>query len=440
MSRGLNPGPHRRNPVSLGIPFARENVRFQETGAISDLDSGLVFQSLFYDGNVTPEKGSAGTFTRASDAHYYLGTTHASIGKVTSGNPAVEAFLYKQAVQQGGFQASGARKNWIQYSEEPATAPWTEVGTPTSVTNDVTTLGVLSLGTILGNSGDGIEQDSGVAATNGQTWTASVWVGAAVSVTGTLFLRDVGGGDTFSQNFTATAVGQRVVVSGTYTAGASGNIEMAIELTASGTLALGGMMLEYNEDTTYGNNAEGASDYVKTEGAVANKAADVLYYDAANLASVMASGTLSLWCAPHWGGVPVGSVAKQVFSMNGGELRITLGKSGSTPQIGFEYGSNSIVNSAAGHYAQNTWIYLVCSWANGATVDQRLYRNGTLIASDTSSTPTTPTADDFYIGAPDGGTSRAYLDGLVSFLQIYNKQKNASWVSTKYSKAVGLFT
>jgi hypothetical protein len=87
--------------------------------------SNITLEVDFVDGNIVPETGPAGTFTRASSRTYADGTAATDLTLATSGNPAVEGFFYNPSGGTvGGVHIAGAAKNWALHSEDLSNAAW----------------------------------------------------------------------------------------------------------------------------------------------------------------------------------------------------------------------------------------------------------------------------------------------------------------------------
>lgn len=398
-----------------------------------------------FGSSIVPEIGSAGTFARAS-THTY-GDSLTSLDYVTSGNPAVPAFPYGGAGTDGGYDVYGPRKNWIQYSENLGNAIWTDVGTPTAALNPGTTAcpdGTNNANYLVSDAADeGVTQDSGEAAAS-TTWVFSAYVATLSStLAGKLAVQGVGGTpETTNTAFTATTTWQRVVVAKAFSASATGDVQVQITLDAAGILLVWGLQLEKPLDASYGGATLKPSQYIKTEGAVAVTADNVLYYPSANISGALTRGSISVWVNTAWGdGSLIASQVKAILSMSEAQLCLYTSNVGTTAYLAFTFGSGGTqIHSDSHAITAGAWRHYIVTWDNsGAAISSQIFYNGALVATESAATPTTPTAANVYIGKYGSAYPTRTLDGIISNLKWYNKKLSSGQVSTIYNAEKGSY-
>ncbi len=150
----------------------------------------------------------------------------------------------------------------------------------------------------------------------------------------------------------------------------------------------------------------------------------------------METGTVSMWVSPAWGELTITSAFKYPISMGNSQLAFTMHKSGSLQRICFFYAGIALVKDGAALWDAGDWLHLVGTWDNsGAALDAHFYINGTLEDSDTTSTPTTPTATDIYVGSQSNTAfNEQFFEGIVRNFKIWDTQFDADQVSTLNSQ------
>ncbi len=215
-------------------------------------------------------------------------------------------------------------------------------------------------------------------------------------------------------------------VEATNTAGVSTSTEASFT-----TLASAGLIAEYTFDNTYNDingtnpfaNLPGTTSFVPDRNAVANNAIQVVG-DANNgtfcnaLAPTGAAPrTISFWykTVSHAGSKSLFSYGTAVQYKTFGAY---FGTTGNIVLWGYSYD-----HPFSGTYALNTWRHLVITF-NGAST--KLYMNGTLVGTISTSLLNTGTGTNFRIG--NNGVTMQFDD-----LKIYNYALNASQVGELYS-------
>lgn len=217
---------------------------------------------------------------RGNGQPYYYDSTSSIVQSSMASYP-IPAYALGAATSKSGMAFFSRTTNQILQSEAPATT-WTAVGTATVMNSVGSFLTNLTYGTILGISGDGIQQSSTLA-TASSGFNASVYASVAAGTLGfTITLEGDSGGtpDTkTSSTFTATTTPQRFSFGPTdFASGATGNCRMKILLTGAGMLRIGGMMLEKRRITGEEVHNLVGNYYLKTTTAtVQNLTSNIVY-------------------------------------------------------------------------------------------------------------------------------------------------------------------
>ena len=120
-----------------------------------------------------------------------------------------------------------------------------------------------------------------------------------------------------------------------------------------------------------------------------------------------------------------GLISKTLNNSDGWEIRTTTSTSATTiVQFRFK-GDNAVVS--AGNLTNNRWYHLL---ATGESGSQRMYVNGTLIASNT--VVTTPTSNTNNLSIGKLAYANLFLNGLFSIGRIYNRALSATEISQNY--------
>lgn len=375
--------------------------------------------------SITPQIGTAGTFSRATARNYW--SAPGTLSQVTANNPAIPAFQPDMAGVSGLAMYSGT-KNWNLQSEAPATT-WTEVGAP-DVTNGVGTwFGSVAYGSIQGVLGEGITQTVGLTAVD-KTIMLSAWMQADTSpITVRFTIEGDSGGtpETLTQDVIVTAnePARYYAPAKLFTGAATGDVKVSITLRGTGKIFIGGIQTERKEtDSTEDQFLRIPGPYVKTTVAAVAHDADILTYPASNISNV-AQFSFSVWVNSDWrnfGNVTpyrdhspgvqdkyiIGirdagnNVILELRSASGSNF-ISIGLNGATVDTLFER-----------HYGRRWYHYVV-------TIDYtndvyKLYRNGVLEATDTTAFATPGAADTFYIGSPN---AYRQWNGIINYLKYY---------------------
>lgn len=401
-----------------------------------------MFQVDYYDGNVTPEIGSGGTFARASTMYYADSLT--SLSSVASGNPAIEAFPFNGAGSEGGLQMMGPHANWILRSEELDNAAWSDVGAPTTGTNDGTAPdGNATADSITANgNNEGRTQSSAVAAASTR-FVFSIYLkrNGASNVACTLTLAGTGATpETTTQAATATSSWQRFYVYQSFTAAATGNATVTITVDTNGeSVYAWGAQLEQTEQGTYGSLQSTPTCYIKTVAATAGTATESLSYPSSNI-TTLSTGSICFWMNPTWSDQDYTTsgryhIAVEMTALTTLLAAFTTHNSTSTWKAIFYFGGTLITSLADTQtISRNTWSHWVFAWDNtGAAIDFEIYQDGTSVKTNTTATPTTPSAGTVWVGTRDNGTFQGGLRGEISGLKWYDVRLDDTQVTTLYN-------
>lgn len=397
------------------------------------------------DGTITPEIGTSGTFTRSSSETFADGYTHNDLDYVTTGNPAEGAAPYNGSGTALGVQFCGEIKNYILQSSHPATT-WTQVGSPTLV-QDSAAAGpdsvALSAGIVVGNSGDGIEQDAGVAAAS-KDWVFSAYVRAFSStVDGLMILEGIGGTpETESEAFTVGTEWERVSVYKSFSGAATGNVKPEVLINEDGPVVLEvfGMQLERGYDGgVQGVNSKDPRCYVPTTTATVISAEDVLYYPLANFENkIETSGTIVAWIAPHRGYNRMVSANRSsvIFSINDLLNYFALNDT----ELEFRWGGNVVQRYTMSSYDANEWIHVAVAWEeSGANFNIELFENGASLGT-TSKATTAPTfSTNAYVGFRSSVAYDEYsFNGVIHDFRVFSEKLSVEDVLSIYDETKGI--
>ena len=133
--------------------------------------------------------------------------------------------------------------------------------------------------------------------------------------------------------------------------------------------------------------------------------------------------TVSLWLKHHYATNPD---SHKSLVWKGGDYgyygrNYMVGlSSGLLPQLSWADGTSSVIMTAPIQLVENRWYHLggVFDWARN---DFRIYLDGTLVASSTSSVNTIQNDGPLNIGMPAGGSTYACFDGIIDEVQIFDR-------------------
>jgi hypothetical protein len=381
----------------------------------------------FVDGNIVPETGPAGTFTRASSRTYADGTAATDLTLATSGNPAVEGFFYNPSGGTvGGVHIAGAAKNWALHSEDLSNAAWVATNVTKSTSSMVQPDGDTAstdVATATANNGE-VMQDLGETAASTH-WSASMFVKCpSGTVAGKLRVRGSGGTpEEVTTAFTATTTWQRVIATvNEFTAGATGNVNVGFSIdTNAEVLHVWGLMAEKTKEGTYGMRGRRPKTYITTGAATAVTANDLLYYPSSVINPT--EGTIMGFWYPLITGADASQSNPAFVSMSNTLLSVYH-----TTLVILAYNGGTFVGAAL---TSHVWQHLAYTWKqNGANFDLKLYENGVLHSSG-SVTKAALTPVDLYIGSRLS-LQRLCSEGPISRLKVFNEALELADIGTYF--------
>lgn len=421
-------------------------MRLVDIGAIaaSGGAGGLtpVFQATFTS-SIVPEIGTAGTFARSGTAYYC--PTNATVGSKTTNNACVPAYIPGLA-GAGGIQIANAAKNYLLYSEDFTNAAWTAVaGGAVSGDTAVAPDGNTTADTISGStSGDGIAQDTGVAAANGEAWIFSVWLKATSGTPSvTLEIKDAGVQST-TNPVTISTTWKRYAVYRKFTAGPSGNMSVQILVGNTSTVRAWGAQVEGSakvggtvDDCWGGIDPYGP--YIPTTSAVASQSMDDLYYAGSEITTVYSKATLVAWVyRPAFTDMWTNAT---LLGLSDGSLGIQMGLSfmstSYTFQVIYGGGSSQVDTGSAGN--AGAWNQIIISSDMDGDA-YATYINGASV--NTNSTARTPLASVDYLcigSSYAGGEAATKARTIIGRVELYDSALDSSDASALYDAQKGAY-
>lgn len=310
-------------------------------------------------------------------SYYYDSTT--SIAANNQLEYAKPAYLLN-AYNKGGLPFYSKTTNRILQSEDIGTT-WVAVGAPVITASAGTFLNNITYGTINGVATEGIEQSSAEAAASDK-YTASLFASVASGTLGfTITLEGDSGGTPdsgTSSTFTATTTPQRFDFHRAFTS-ATGNVRFKVLLTGTGTLRIGGLMLEKIGVVTDLVFNKVGNYYIKTTTTTAETGTGNLVYRAAKSIN-MRKGTCVAWGSlyvknpdefivpngPTVLGMPGGGSKSVYFHQLTGRLDSAVS--------GFLHRMNEGTTTIE----KNTWYHYAYTWDMDAVAPLQIYLNGVL--------------------------------------------------------------
>lgn len=405
---------------------------YLELGAI--VVSEVVFSVDFSDGNLVPEIGTSGSFSRASGERH--ADTLTSLALKTSGNACVEAFPLNGAGSDGGIQISAPTRNQIVRSEAPATT-WAAIGSPT-VTNAVGTfLGILSYGTIAPAApNEGIRQASGLgAAANDFCFSVYMSVESGTApVTLTIDGSTGGTPEVSTKQVTVTTTPQRFFFIKRFTASATGNCRVAITVDDTTTIRVAGMQLEQHDAATYKSSAKAPKVYVATTSTTNQTVGDILTYTGTELTSLSTTFSISCW---------VNTPYSHVDFWNNDDVKLFWNTSAHAAPyacMGLNSSGNSIIRLVLDadeikiidytlpSWTANVWHHLlfIFDYTEGVFLVVKDGESLTILADDSEGVEAPTLGGIQFGGEPHVTDSRATLDGIISRFKAFAHALQAS--------------
>lgn len=411
-------------------------------------DGGATSLPVFrvtFDSNITPEIGTAGTYTRAGTAYY--NDSLSTVASKTANNACVPAYISGLATAHG-YQQLHDVKNLILRSQEFSNATWTSVGTG-SATADTATApdGTATADTISGSAGgDGKQQDSGIAAASTNAYIFSVWLRSTSGTPSVSLVIKDGGAQSNTNAVSISTTWKRYAVYYKFTAAPAGNVIVQILVGNTSTVRAWGAQLDesqaspytyQNEMTIAGNLSFGG--YVPTTTAVATQSQDLLVFTGSEVTTVRTKVSLLVWMyrptftdiwQPCW-------IVSTSSSVHGVEQGLIF--SNNSYKFDSFYGGNSgAVNTTAfGTADQFNQVIIVSDFDSDS---YQTYVNGTLV--ETNSTARAPLAaiESLNIGHQyNGDNSRFTARTIIGRVELYDVALDATQAQTLYNDQKGAY-
>lgn len=114
------------------------------------------------------------------------------------------------------------------------------------------------------------------------------------------------------------------------------------------------------------------------------------------------------------------------------ELKLTTGLS-----LQFRVYSGSWKTALSTTITANTWTHFVCTYKSTGS-GQKLYKNGTLVQSDSETGAIGTSSNDLGIGGDTSGTNRMASNSRLSIVQLLSSEANATWASNNYNGLIDM--
>jgi len=345
-----------------------------------------------------------------------------------------------------GLLIEGTKQNILTYSEQLNHANWAAtnvtVGANTTETLDPAGGSTAEKLTAIAANGDLTQNIATAIGTDDGCF--SIWLKAQTqSTTGiTLYIKDSTGATLASQDCTITTQWVRYSAAYNSPGNNANNWRVVIEMNTNGDILYGwGAQLEVGAHRRF------ASGYVKTTTAAAARSNESCYWNITeNLEFGALEGTVSFWIKPEWlynegggaGGDPVRMLLNVVDSSGGTVLEITRNASSQIVATFYAPDGTTTVSAtaAATLVTQNIWAHIVLTWDLTQSNMVKLYINGALVNTSTSSPMTIKIADKIYLGSSD--TPDQHADAVFDEVLFLTEEKDSIFVSWLYAYARAL--
>lgn len=338
---------------------------------------------------------------------------------------------------KGGFGFVSQNTNYILQSEAIGTT-WTAAGAVPTITAGVGTfLGVVTYGTVLGVSGDGIQQ-SVATATASTEWTASFYGSVAA---GTLSCRltlegDSGGTPgTVNQDITLTTTPQRFSVYGSFGSSNTGNIRLKFTLLAAGTARVGGFMLERCNIGAGSAYWKVGANYIKTTTAAVTNQWNQLVYRMTD------SWNIKKGTAIAWGFLWDADVDNDFITANGptpiggpGQFANFYWHIQNADEQTLDYGGKSpAVTTPNINLTRNQWHQFAITWDTTVTPNTfSVYLDGALRQTTTQTDNRVLTHRKIIVGGDFVYASMDFFQGALDHMEIWGAP-NATAISDDWT-------
>lgn len=420
-----------RNPKPYGRPQnGKEFGKIYQSGtSLTQTAEQLPTPTFQADltSSITPEIGSAGSFSRGTGRVYWDSpTTMALLGNDA---PACPAYQIDVSSAEGGLGLWSGTKNYLLRSDEPATT-WDAIGGEDVIIENGSDswFNYIGFGSIQGGSGNGISQVTALTAAD-VTALASFWAqadGSPVTVRITIEGDSGGTPETATQDVTITAnEPARYYFYKDFTGSATGSVKVSITLQQDGKIYIGGMMLEDKETSAFTDHwTRIPGPQIKTTAAAVTHDPEVLTYPAANITNVE-QFTFSAWVNSDWRLFGSGTPYRDMSPSNQDKYITRIRDAGGNSILELQSATDGnvikvTVNGAnftdlfERHYGKRWYHYVVT--VDYTNDEYSLYRNGELIVTDTTELSAPGAAASFYIGNPTGFRQ---FNGILNYLKYF---------------------
>lgn len=381
-------------PVVLAQNWANFHPRRNNAlaGAVVSLPqiSNIVFQHNFYDGVSTAQVGT-GTYTRSGSVTY---ASDSSTLSEAGANVIPMGVRWNGTETLKGAYFAGAITNYLVRSEEFNNASWTAIGGGSASANTATSpMGTSTADTISGSStGDGLAQDSGVAAAS-STFVFSVWFKTSTgTATPKIIVKDAGTEGNIVECAAITTYRYPCQVPYTFSASATGNVSVQIIVDNSSNVRAWGAQLEnFASGTTVGKRQRYSqgNNYVRTTSATATSGNSFYAIPTGIVTQIATKGSFAAWIYPEWDWTDICTPGNcpYLFSVEGEKLGFASHfRQGLTfwinDAVGVQLNTGSLQDATYG-LAPYQWNHVVATWDTDA--DQyKIYINGSEVGSSTT--------------------------------------------------------
>lgn len=413
----------------------------KSSGFIIPFGTGKLFSVALGTSPVPTVGGDQYWYGRVGSMTY--NDTVSTVATAADGSLPTPAYILN-GYNKSGMLFNGNHRNHILQSEA-ITTTWTSVAAGTITAGVGTFLGTITYGTINGNSGDGIQQSVAIATAN-NTFTGSMYVSVgAGTLNGRITIEGDSGGtpETTNFDFTATTTPTRVNVYKVFSSGATGNIRLKLTLRATGTMRVGGAMLErVNFGSSETSVYKISTAYIKTTTASVSSNSFFITYKNNRIFNPI-KGTFTMWAAPFFSADDPVAFAGPTFLSSTGNLFEFYPELGPSGAYKWAYRSATPIINFTDTWTANQWQHWAWVWDSSTDPgDFRIYRNGTLV---TSATPTKGpmSPKNIYIGnmcavagekEPGVGVGVAdYWLGVIDLVEIYGSPMSGTEVLNDYN-------
>ena len=347
----------------------------------------------------------------------------------------------------GGLLIEGTKQNILIYSEQLNNGAWaaTNITVAADTTETLDPAGGNTAEKLTTTAADGNLTQNVATAIGTNDGCFSVWLKAQTQATSnvTLYIKDSTGATLASQNCTVTPQWARFSVAYNSPGANANNWRVVLEMNNNADVMYGwGAQLEVGAHRRF------ASGYVKTVAAAASRSNEAVYWDVTEgLEFGPTKGTIAFWIKPEWlfneggggGNDPVRTLLNVVNSAAGSVLEITRNASS---QIVATFtapdGTTTVTATAAATLVtQDTWAHICLTYDLTQSNMVKLYINGALVNTSTSSPMAIKIADKVYLGSSD--TPDQHADAVFDEILFLTEEKGAAWVTWlyNYGRALG---